>query len=82
MADGPPAPYVLPQRPEREAVAREPLVEVLPDVAGRRLDRRADPPGRVVQLGIEVGVGVDVVVVEAPQHVAAVTPDVEVLGTR
>ena len=39
-------------------------------------------PGRVVQRLVPRGVGVGVVVVHAPHHVAAVAADVEVLGLR
>src|SRR3546814_2322116 len=47
--DRPPRPDVFPERPEREAVARQPVEEILSHVAGRRLDRRPDAARRVVQ---------------------------------
>src|SRR5919205_1018813 len=49
VANLPPAANVLPERPEGMAVALQPLVEVLPDVCGRRLDGWPDAPRRVVE---------------------------------
>ncbi len=82
VADGPPGPDVLPERPERMAVAVEPVEEVVPHRRRWRLDRRTDPAGRLVQRLVPFGVRVDVVVVHAPHHVAAVAPDVEVFRLR
>ena len=48
-------------------------------VARRRPDRRADAPGRVVQRRVPARVRIRVVVVEAPDDVARVAADVEVL---
>ena len=83
MPDVPPRADVLPERPERMAVLVEPVVVVLsgPTPDGRQ-DRVADPAGRVVQRAVPRRVGVGVVVPHAPQHVAAVAGDVDVLGLR
>jgi hypothetical protein len=45
----PPAPDVLPERPERVAVLLHPLEEVLADRRRRPADRRADQARRVVE---------------------------------
>src|SRR3546814_4569564 len=62
FADRPPRPDVFPERPEREAVARQPVEEILSHVAGRRLDRRPDAARRVVQRLVPevIGIGMEI----------------------
>src|SRR5215218_8914914 len=75
----PPGAHVLPERPERVAVAVHPVAEVLMYVRRRLLDGRPDASWGIVECVVPELVGVGVVVVHAPHDVAPVAPDVDIL---
>src|SRR5262249_39214361 len=82
VANLPPAPNVLPERPEGVPIAVHPVAPVLPDVIRRRFDGRAYPTRRLVQRPIPGLVGVEMVVVHAPDDIASIAADVDVPRLR
>jgi len=80
VPDLPPAPDILPERPEGVAVAVEPFTEILADVGRRMRNRRPDTARRVVECAIPVVIGVGVMVIHAEDHVAPVAADIDVFG--
>src|SRR5262245_44121775 len=76
----PPGCDVLPEGPPWVAIPLQPVMIILPDGSRWSLDRRADPPWRVVQDRIPLVIDVDLMVVHTPDDIASIPPNVEILS--
>jgi len=80
ITDRPPRTNILPEGPKGVAVSFEPLLVVVMNRSWRPLDRRPNSPRRIVKRVEPRLSRVCVVVVHAPDRVAAVAADVKVFG--
>src|SRR5690242_11829024 len=76
---GPPGPDIGPERPDGIPVAIQPIVKELARVGDGRLEWRTHASWSVVDEAQGVWSEMTVVIVPAPQCVAAVSPDVQIL---
>src|SRR6185369_11351362 len=72
----PPRLNVLPKRPERITITVQPVVEINLDRSWRRLDWWSNAVRRVVYRLVPLGIGVCMVVVQAPNDVTPVAADI------
>ena len=80
ISNVPPCPDIFPERPVRITVLFNPFAEIWHDLTLRRLKRRTNAPGRIVDGLIVCGIGIGVVIVKTPDHIASIPADVEVFG--
>lgn len=82
VVERPPATDMIPERPQGMSVLRHPVVVILPHRGRRALEGRADAAGRVVERIVKELVAIEVVVIEAPHHIAPIAADIEVFRPR